>query len=156
MHEPDEIQLHPVWRQAVKEFLAAGIQPGCILPNQWIESHFGMLPLEDDASLTAAQFKDRQFSWLRNLDAFRSELLEKHQICLMSEHGLGYRVVPPGEQTDASMKKFLQDLKRSYRTVAVRTKNVKLDELTADQRKENVDAIAKLSMLRGMHRKALE
>lgn len=155
MNEPDELRLHPVWRQAVKEFLAANIQPGCILPNQWLEAHFGMQPLESDSSLTSAQFRDRQFTWLRNLDAFRRELLEQHQICLISEHGQGYLIVPPGEQTAAAMKRFLRELKRSYRTVAVRTKNVKLDELTSDQRKENVDAIAKLSMLQGMHRKAL-
>ena len=34
-------------------------------------------------------------------------------------------------------------------------KNIRLDELTEAERRENTDAIAKLSMLKGMH-KAVE
>jgi hypothetical protein len=156
MHDVAELKLHPVWRQAVQDFLEADVEPGFVVQHKWLESHFGMDKLEDDASLTVAQFRERQFEWLRNLEAFKTELLEEHQICLVSVHGEGYRVVPPAEQTGAAQEKFEREVKRSYRQAALRMKNVRIAELTESQRKENVDAIAKLSMLRGMHRMALE
>lgn len=152
MSDGQNIQLSPIWRQAVKDFMAANIQPGYILPHEWLEAHFGMDPLQDGTAYTAAQFRQRQFEWLRNFEAFRSELLEEHQICLISEHTKGYRVVPPGEQTSIALRKFEQEIKRSFRVAALRTKHVQLDALTADERKENTDGIAKLSMLRGMQK----
>lgn len=156
MHEVADLQLHPIWRQAVQVFLDSGIQSGHLITHQWLEDHFGMEPLLDDASLTVAQFRERQFEWLRNLDAFKSALLEEHQVCIVSVHGEGYRVVPAADQTSTAQEKFEREVKRSYRTAALRLKNVRLAELTDTQRRENIDAISKLSMLRGMHRAALE
>lgn len=155
MDDQQDVQLYPVWRQAVKDFIAAEVAPGYVLPHEWIEAHFDMEPLQDGTEYTAAQFRQRQFEWLRNFEAFRSELLEEHQICLISEYGQGYRVVPPGEQTNVALRKFEQEIKRSFRVAALRTKHVQLDALTAEERKENVDGIAKLSALAGMSRKAL-
>lgn len=155
MDDQEDVQLYPVWRQAVKDFMAAEVAPGYVLPHEWLEAHFGMEPLQESAAYTAETFRRRQFEWLRNFEAFRSELLEEHQICLISEHGQGYRVVPPGEQTNVALRKFEQEIKRSFRVAALRTRHVQLDALTAEERKENIDGIAKLSMLRGMQRKAL-
>lgn len=156
MFEEQEVQLFPVWRQAVKDFLEACIEPGAVLPHEWFEAHFAMEPLSEGAFYTAGQFRSRQLEWLRNFEAFRSVLLEEHQICLISEYGQGYRIVPPNEQTSIALQKFEQEIKRSFRIAALRTKHVQLDALTAQERKENVDGIAKLSMLRGMQQKALE
>lgn len=156
MSEEQDVQLYPAWRQAVRDFLDAQIEPGNVLPHDWLEAHFGMAPLEEGGTYTSAQFRDRQFEWLRNFDAFRAELLEEHLICLISEHGLGYRVVPPGEQTSIALQRFEREIKRSFRTAALRTKHVNLDALTAEERKENLDGIAKLSMLKGMQKQALQ
>lgn len=152
----ENISLFPVWRQAVKDFLAANLEPGTVIPLRWFEGHFQMEPLDENAMLSAAEFRERQFTWLRNMDEFRRELLEEHQICLLSVHGEGYRIVPPGEQTGATTERFEREVKKAYRQAAVRLKNVQVDKLTEEQRKENVDAIARLAMLRGMHRAALE
>ncbi len=156
MDDVADLQLSPVWKQAVRDFLEAHVEPGVVIPLRWFEAHFQMEPLDDGSTLTAAKFRERQFQWLRNFDEFRRELLEEHQVCLMSVHGEGYRVVPPGEQTAATQESFEREVKRSYRKAAVRLKNVQVDALTEEQRRENVDAIARLAMLRGMHRAALE
>lgn len=148
----DEPTLLPEWRQAIKDFIAQGFEPGNVVTHAWLETHFGMESLDDDQALTAIEFQERQFVWLKNIDAFRAELLEKHQIFLSNVHGEGYRVVPPEEQTGVAQDKFEGAAKKAYRTAAVTMKNVKLNELTDEQRKENTDAIAKLSMLRGMQR----
>lgn len=156
MADKVELMLSPIWKQAVKDFLAANLPPGTVIPLNWFEGHFQMEPLDDIATLTAVEFRQRQFTWLRNMEEFKRELLEEHQICLLSVHGEGYRVVPPGEQTAATTDRFEREVKKAYRQAAVRLKNVQIDRLTEAERRENVDAVAKLAHLRGMHRAALE
>jgi hypothetical protein len=71
-------------------------------------------------------------------------------------HGEGYRVVPPREQTALAQEKFERDAKKAFRRTANTLKNVKLSELNEAERKENLDAVARLAMLRGMHKSAIE
>lgn len=148
----DEPKLLPEWRQAVKDYLAAGFKPGDVISRSWFERHFDMPELDSDQPLTVSEFQDRQFKWLQNIEAFRAELLEEHQICLANVHGTGYRVVPPGEQTGLAQDKFESEARKAYKRAAKTLRHVRMSELTDDQRKENMDAVAKLSMLRGMHK----
>lgn len=148
--------LLPRWRQAIADYFAAQFKDGDIVSHAWLEEHFGLEALGDDSKLTAQDFKERQFKWLACIENFKRELLEQHQIFLASVHGEGYRVTPPAEQTAIAAEKYETEAKRSYRTAALRLKNVRLTELTDDQRRENMDAIVKLSMLRGMQKTALE
>lgn len=156
MAEADSTTLLPEWRQAVKDFLAAGFKEGDIISHAWLERHFEMAPLDADQPILQADWSTRQFAWLRNIEAFRSELLEKHQIFLGNVIGQGYRLVPPREQTSVAQDKFERDARKSYRKAATVLKNVRLNELSDSERKENIDAIARLAMLRGMHKTALE
>lgn len=45
---------------------------------------------------------------------------------------------------------------KTFKSVGQRLKNIRAGELTDSQRRENIDAVAKVSMLRGMTRKALK
>lgn len=152
----EQLTLHPEWKQAVEDFLAAGFKQGDVVPHDWLEQHFGIDKLDDDKPLLPAEYSERQFAWLRNIEAFRSELLETHQIYLSSVHGEGYRIVPPTEQTALAQERFERDAKKSFRKAATVLKHVRLAELTESERKENLDAVARLAMLRGMHKTALE
>ena len=58
-------------------------------------------------------------------------------------------------QTALATKEFERDAGKAFRAVGQRLRNVRLHELTDDQRRENSDAVAKVSQLRGMARKAL-
>lgn len=151
-----EITLFPQWRQAVKDFLGAGFSAGDVIPRAWLEEHFGMSALDEAKPLLPAAYNARHFVWLRNLEALRSELLERHQIYLSTVIGEGYRIVPPSEQAAAAQDKFDREAKKSYRVAANTLKNIKVSELTDAERRENLDAIAKLSMMRGMQKTALE
>lgn len=151
-----DVTLFPQWRQAVKEFLDAGFVAGDVIPRAWLEAHFAMPELDEDRPLLPAAYNARQFVWLRNLEAFRGELLGRHQIYLSTVIGEGYRIVPPAEQTAAAQDKFEREAKKSYRVAANTLKNIKVSELTDAERRENLDAIAKLSMMRGMQKTALE
>ncbi|AHB77599.1 MULTISPECIES: hypothetical protein [Pandoraea] len=151
----EEITLHPEWRQAVQDMLAEGFKDGDILTHEWLESHFGMSAIAADEALTQAQFQERQFAWLQNIESFRAELLEKHQIHLASVYGEGYRITPAREQTAIAQERFDREATKAYRRAAETLKHVRLDQLSESERKENSDAIAKLAMLRGMQ-KAIE
>ncbi|MFZ2306857.1 MAG: hypothetical protein WAW73_17825 [Rhodoferax sp.] len=154
MSETDDLALFPQWKQAVQDFLAT-FTYGDLVPHEWLVEHFGMPPLKDSQKLTAADFRRRQFDLLANTESFKHALLEQHQIFLQAVRGEGYRWSHPGEQTALATKEFERDAKRAFRSAGQRLRNVRLTELTDDQRRENTDAIAKVSALRGMARKAL-
>lgn len=149
-----EITLFPRWKQAVADFLA-GHKYGDLVSHDWLAEHFGITSLEGQR-LTEAQFKRRQFDLLANVEQFKHELLTKHQIYLQPVRGSGYRWAAPAEQTALATKEFERDAGKAFRAVGQRLRNVRLHELTDDQRRENSDAVAKVSQLRGMARKALK
>lgn len=145
---------YPLWRQAVQDFIAE-FAYGDIVGHDWLEAHFGMPGLSENEQLTADQFRERQFEWLANVEAFKVELLRDHQICLQSIRGKGYRWVPPNEQTDLAVADFHRGAKKIFSSVGQKLRHLRASELTDGERKTNVDAVAKLSALQGMARKAL-
>lgn len=149
-----EITLFPAWRQAVQDFLEE-FQYGHLVTHDWLAEHFGITSLEGQR-LTEAQFKRRQFDLLANVEQFKHELLTKHQIYLQPVRGSGYRWATPAEQTALATKEFERDASKAFRTVGQRLRHVRLHELSDEQRRENSDAVAKVSQLRGMARKALK
>lgn len=154
---PDAIQdldLYPQWWQAAQDFLAE-FKYGDLVSHEWLEGHFGMPTLADRQKLTAADFCKRQFEWLGNIESFKAELLNKHQVCLQAVRGEGYRWVPPSEQTKLAAQTFEKDAKKVFALASSRLRHVRVGELTEDQQKENLNAQAKLASLRGMTRKAL-
>lgn len=154
MDDP-QVTLYPAWKQAVEDFMTAGFQPGDLIPHSWLGEHFGLPMLDDAATLTPSEYRDRQFVWLAHIEAVKNELLERHSIFLKSVFGEGYRWVPAGEQTGIAVDAFEKEAKRAYRKVGARLTHLRVSELTDGQRQENLDAIGRLSMLQGMH-KALE
>lgn len=146
------VTLHPRWKQAVEDFLAAGFQPGDVIPHAWLADHFGMPLLNDAATMTPSEYRDRQFLWLAHIEAVKAELLEQHQILLRSVYGEGYRWIPSGEQTGVAVEEFEREARRAYRKAGQRLTHVRVAELTDGQRQENLDAIGRLSMLQGMHK----
>ena len=144
----------PMWRQAVQDLMQE-FQYGDLISHEWLEARFGMPSIAESHRLTAEQFRERQFEWLANVEAFKSELLKEHQVCLQSVRGKGYRWVPPHEQTEVATQEFERDARRVFRSTGQKLRNLRLSELTDDQRKVNMDALAKFSALKGMAQKAL-
>lgn len=146
------VSLYPAWKQAVEDFLDAGFQPGDVITHLWLAEHFGMPMLDDAATITPAEYRERQFTWLQHVEAVKSELLDKHQVFLKSVFGEGYRWVLPSQQTGVAISQFELEAKRAYKKAGRRLTNLRMTELTDAQRQENLDAIGRLSMLQGMHR----
>lgn len=148
------LRLFPAWKQAIEDFLME-FKYGDLVPHEWLEDRFGMPSLSLVGAMTAEEYRDRQWQWVGSMEAFRSELLRDHQVCLQSVRGKGYRWVPPHEQTSFAAKEFEKEAVKLFRQTGQRLRNVRLAELTEDQRRENLDAGAKLVALRGMARKQL-
>lgn len=146
------VTLHPRWKQAIVDFLAAGFKPGDLISHAWLAEHFGMPLLDDAARLTPSEYRERQFEWLQYIEAVKAELLERHQVFLKSVYGEGYRWVPPHEQTGIAVDQFEREARRAYRKAGARLTHVRASELTDSQRQENLDAIGRLSMLQSMHK----
>ncbi|NYT67984.1 hypothetical protein [Pusillimonas noertemannii] len=144
----------PSWRQAAQDLLQE-FGYGDLIPLGWLEARFGIPSLSESQRLTAEQFKERQFEWLANVEAFKDHLLKEHQVCLQSVRGKGYRWVPPHEQTALAVREFERDARRVFRQTGNKLRNLRHTELTDEQRRANMDATVKLSALAGMTRKAL-
>ncbi len=88
MSEP---QKFPAWKQAAADFLNE-FKYGDMVTHEWMEQRFGMPSLNESQRMTPEQFRERQFEWLANVEAFKASLLKEHQVCLQSVRGEGYRL----------------------------------------------------------------
>ncbi len=149
-----ELTKYPAHKQAVEDFLKE-FKYGDLVGHDWLEARFGMPSMGDSKLLTQDQFKARQFEWLASVEAFKEELLKYHQVCLQSVRGRGYRWVPPHEQTGVAMDELGRNVRKVFRGAGQKLRHLRITELTDEQRKISLDAIAKLSALQGMTRKEL-
>ncbi|HCF3570061.1 TPA: hypothetical protein ACKR4O_004845 [Pseudomonas aeruginosa] len=145
----------PLYKQAVQDFIAE-FKYGDMVSHAWLEEHFGMPTVAETEQMTAEQFRERQFEWLANVEAFKAELLKEHQACLQSVRGQGYRWVPPHEQTDVAVTEFQRGAKKIFTAAGSKLRNLRVFELTDEQRRANMDAVAKFSALQGMAQRALK
>lgn len=143
----------PAWKEAVERFMEQGFKPGEPILHSWFYAAFGLLMPQECGSIHAAQ--QAQLRYLANMDGLKSALLEEHNIALRAVRGVGYEIVPPQDQTAWAMTEVRADLRRALRTGTARLAFIQADALTDDQRKENMDARAKLSFFRKESRKAL-
>lgn len=150
-----ELTKYPAHKQAVEDFIKE-FKYGDLVGHDWLEERFGMPSVGESKLLTQEQFKARQFEWLASVEAFKDELLKEHQVCLQSVRGRGYRWVPPHEQTGVAMDELGRNVRKVFRGAGQKLKHLRITELTDEQRKTSLDAVAKLSALQGMTRKELK
>jgi hypothetical protein len=137
--------LHPEWKQALKQLLELGLQPGDVVARDWLEEL-----LELPEARNAQQWQARQLKWLQQFERLRDELLTTHQIWLRSNGAGGYEVVPPAKQTEMAYSEYSRAAFLKLKRMSRIAQNVKLSELTDSERRANSDALAKMSMLVGM------
>lgn len=143
----EPLRQHPAWREGVKRFLAAGFAAGQTIDHSWF---FNAFDIEEPGDNTPfAEAEKAKLAYLGAIEKLKYELLEAHQIGLASVPGRGYRWVPPAEQTAWAEKEFMADLRNQMGKAATRMTGVNLAELSAEQRADNADALARLSFLAG-------
>jgi hypothetical protein len=136
--------LHPEWRHALRQIIDLDPQPGDVLPREWLEELLDLPPARDMAG-----FQARSLKWLQRFEKLRDELLTTHQIWLRAAEG-GYEVVPPASQTETAYSDYSRAAMLKLKRMVRVARNVRLSELTDEQRRANADSLAKMSMLVGM------
>lgn len=147
----DPTALYPAWRQAEKQLLDSGLAPGQIITHEWLFDAFGLRQ-----ATTIEQHERNKLAFLRQLTDLRDSLLDKHQLMLRAVAGVGYSVITPDKQTGVAMHDRTKAIRNELAKLCREVSNVRVSELTDDQRKENADAQAKLGALRSMFRRQLK
>lgn len=147
----DETKLYPAWRQAEAEILASGATYGSIIDAQWLDAALGIQP-----ATTIAEYQRNELIRLRQVTMLKESLLEGHKMMLVSEPGVGYRVVTPAEQTRRAMHTRTREVKSAMAKLLREVTHVDRGRLSDEQRRENSDALAKLGSLRVMMRQRLQ
>lgn len=147
----DRTRLYPAWRQAEADLIAQGMTFGSIVTTEWLEAAFGLREAR-----TISEYQKNELVFLRQVTALRESLLETRKMMLVSEPGVGYRVVLPEEQTRMAMHVRTREIKNAMAKLLREVSNVDLSKLSDAQRKDNADALAKLGALRSTMRKQLK
>lgn len=146
-----EVTKHPAWRQAAEDFQASNFQPGDMVPFEWLYAHFQLeLPGKSTAWGVVEKVK---LAFLRAFENFSEQLSEDFQVELESVPGIGYRLVPPREQTSWAEGEMYAGLRKTLRKAGRRTRNIDLEALSAAERVQNADAQAKIAAFASMVRR---
>lgn len=143
----DDFKAYPAWRQALKDLLAQGLEPGSVIERDWLNQAFGIAE-----PTTIAEADKCRLVFLSMFSLLREELLEKHRLMLRPVPGLGYEVINPQMQTAVAQRDRYHAVRRELRALARELSFVQTDRLTDAQRQANSDALARVGILAGMAR----
>lgn len=146
--ELDNVELYPVWRQALIKFKDSGFAHDEIVPHEWFYEAFGIKMPDERTPLKEAE--RAKLAWLSQFKRLQVALLEQHQIDLVSEPGLGYRIMPPREQTKRALDDGLDGIKKAVRNMVDRSTHVNTALLSADERRAHTDYLARIGQLGSM------
>jgi len=147
-----ETKLYPLWKEAAKAFIEAGMdQPGTIITEEWKIVQFG---LEKPQIATVEEVQKFTLNLLSSFESFREELLTNYQVHLKPVGKGAHIVLAANEQTSEAWQQGVSDIKKAMSKMRQRLTNVSLDQLTVEERKENANALARMSLLAGMYKRA--
>lgn len=132
-------------------FDAAGFTYGEEISHEWITSAAGLeYPKLQDIK-TQGQLKravDRyQLAKMAAIEALRDYALVERRMYLQSINGTGYRIVMPGEQTDAALRYGMKQVLRGFERTRAGVSNVNTHLLTHEERARNASVQAKIAGL---------
>jgi hypothetical protein len=139
------------WRNAIRLLLEQNLTYGHLLTHDWLFEAFEIEQPKDDTPYKEAQ--KLQLRFVADFERFRAELLDEYQMDAQSVTGKGYMIVHPRDQTRRAEQDFQHEFKKFGRKAAARLAGVNHSMLSARERQENADAIARMSNLRAMVRK---
>ena len=125
---------------AMAEFKVAGFTYGSIIPTEWFMARFGIKPWTN-----VHEYNQAQTLYATYMGQFRNKLLIERKMALRTKSGQGQEVVQPTEQTSWAMIEAKSAITKELEKARDRLLYVNTSELNDAERKENTDAIAKLS-----------
>jgi hypothetical protein len=137
--------LFPTWKEAVRVLLDGGLTFGATVTRAHLAKLCDIKP--------ATSVEDVRRYDLEVLDGvykIREALLTNHCMLLVSDGKGGFTVVNPEDQTRIAVDAGTKAMKREMGRMAKGVSFIRSDMLTDDQRAQNADAQAKISLLAGM------
>ncbi len=136
------------WRIALKKFDDEDKTYGDVLPKRWLYDAFGIqMPVEQTSKKVADA---AELAYLGAFQAFKEELLAERSMALKTVHRVGYKIVMPDEQTEFANTNFERQMKKAFSEAQDVLFNVNHSMLTADQSRQNTDAMTHLAGLRAL------
>ena len=158
-YEDDKTKLHPIWKQAVQDFLAADPKPGDVVTRTQLEKWFEM---RRPARGTYEEIRDYELRFLATRDKFCDELLRKNQIQFGDKERDedGWRVLAPGDVAKFTRKQSERELKKALRRQRERLAHTDLSGLTPEQQRDHAETLVRCSWkqraLRDAEKRAIE
>lgn len=137
----DDLQLHPVWRDALRRWPESGFTWGDIVPHKWFFEAFDLPEITD--TMTVKEAKRIELKMLSYRTAFMQALLNDRRMWFTSVPGVGYEIVTPEEQSRRVYDEFQTDMRRANRRLADGLRYVNISMLSDDGRRENADLLAR-------------
>lgn len=134
------------WKFAVKELLSLKPKPGHFISREWLHEQFGIY---EPTSWTRDEWLQYNFKFLANMEKFRDELLEVHNIDLVKvRNKRGWVVLHPKDQTRNALEEGLREIANSLTRTTKRILYVDTAALTPKQKQENLEALNKIEIMR--------
>lgn len=124
----------------IKHIHAAGYTFGSVIPSKFFHEHFRLKTPQ-----TAAEKVEYDVLYMTYMGDLREKLLYDSKYWLISKPGVGQEIVNPKEQTGLASDEFKRVINKAYRKTLDRLTNIDIASLSDIEKKENSDAIAKLS-----------
>lgn len=141
-----EIGYLPPWKNALTSlFKPGGYGYGDLIPHEVLQGALG-LP-KPTGRIQVEEYEAWRLQLVGQVEALSSALLEDRNMCLQSVIGRGYKIVEPQNQSEFAVKQGQRELVSALRKMGRRLSFVDRAALTAEQAKENADALARLSFL---------
>lgn len=148
-----EVSLFPPWKEAIKKFREEQFEPGKIIPTEWFWQVFGEVDPDTEASISPKEYGRRKLFFVAQLQLLQDELLEEDEIALVNVYGKGYQIIPPKDQTKFAIERAKRAIGREIRRASKTLEHIKLEQLSAAEKEENLQARSKIAALHGMNRK---
>lgn len=127
--------------EAVDDFFAEGFKDGDLISHDWLRMTLAI----NDAAVAA-----NAFVIVERLEAFKTVLLDGHQIALQNVRGRGYRVIPPHEQARYAAEEAAKYMAKGLKKADSLLTNTRHAALTEDEKKRHTDTQVRISALGGM------
>lgn len=139
------IRLLPAWKNAAVAIESGRWKVGDLIRRDDLLELMELCEPVD--RVTVESYKTWQLAVLSSIEALRDHLLRSCNMCLATVYGQGYRILPPREQTDYAMREGMKELRRDLSKMASRLTHLDRSALTAEQAKQNTDAMARTAAI---------
>jgi hypothetical protein len=148
----DEFALSPRWKHVAVTMFGTKYKHGDVVPHEVLRVALG-LPTPT-GKVDVDEYEDWRLKLVSQIESLKSYLLESKNMDLQAVVGRGYEIVKPECQTGLALRDGMKLVQSTLKRMDRRLSFIDRTALTAEQAKENADALCRASFLAGQAQKA--